>query len=229
MHDRPARMALVAAVTSMVLAAGAPMASGQSAIDLPKAPGTNEPQVPILTLSPGSAIRDGKVAAAEGTVDGEGLRFAIGGLSILQPVVITLFAGNPADDLKLTLFKKDWKQPRRAGSTGANRSVAFTFRTEGGVNILVQSSGPSRPFTLIAWAGEEIRPSSMKPVIVTPAQFKGDARRSRDVARTGRDDAQSPATTTRMLVSSSLGWVVAGGLGLVVAVLGVLVFRRMRK
>jgi len=228
MHNRAGGAAFAVAVISVVLATGGPTAFAQSAIDPPKLPG-NQPQVPMLKLVAHPGITNGKVAAIKGTVNGEGLRFAIASLSILQPVVITLLARDPSDDLKLTLFKKDWKEPRRAGSTGANGSVSFSFRTEGGMHVLVQSSGPLRPFTLVGWAGEEIRPSSMKPVIVTPAQFKGDAPPSRDGAGTGAGAAPLRTTTPETLRSSHLGWVVAGGLGLVVVVLGVLVLRRTRK
>jgi hypothetical protein len=230
MHNRQGSTALVLAVISLVLAGGGPAAFAQSAIDLPaNVPGSKEPPVPVLDLAPAAAIKNGKAAAVKGTVDGAGLRFAVGKLSILQPVVITLFAGAPADDLRLTLFKKDWKQPRRAGSTGTRGSVAFTFRTEGAVNILVQSSGPMKPFYLIAWAGDEIHPSSMKDVIVTPAQFKGGAQAAGATATaTGRNGAVLPATTSGGQ-SSHLGWFVAGGLGVAVLVLGVLVLRRKRK
>ena len=227
MHNGVSRAALVIAVIAAALATAGPVAFAQSAIAPPKVPG-NQPQVPVLKLAAHPGITNGKVAAIKGMIDGDGLRFAVASLSILQPVVITLLARDPADNLKLTLFKKDWKEPRRAGSTGSGGLVAFDFRTEGGVNILVQSSGPVRPFCLVAWAGEEIRPSSMKDVIVTPAQFKGTARAAGGtVTSTGMDGA--PAVTTSGLHASRLGWFVAGGLGVVVLVLGVLVLRRTRK
>lgn len=229
MRNRAGGTALVVAVISVVLATGGQVAFAQSAIDPPKLPG-DQPQVPILKLVADRAVPNGKVAAIAGTVDGEGVRFAIASLSILQPVVIALFAGSPADDVKLTLFKKGWKEPRQAGSTGTDGQVVFNFRTEGGVNILVQSSGPVRPFYLVAWAGDEIRPHSMKDVIVTPAQFKGAGRAAGGTATsTGKGGAVLPAATTSGLHASRLGWFVAGGLGVVVLALGVLLLQRMRK
>lgn len=220
-------MAVVLA-TALALATGARTALAQSAIQGARAPGSNEPPVPVLELASSPEITKGKVAAVKGTVDGAGLRFAVGSLSILQPVVITLFAREATDDLKLTLFKKDWKEPRRSAATGAGGRVSFTFRTEGGINILVQSSGAPRPFTLVAWAGDEIHPSSMKPVIVTPAQFQGKAPVSRDLGA-GTGDAPLPSPPPKVPRASRAGWVGAGGLGLLVAVIGLVVLRRTRK
>ncbi len=228
MHNRIVGAALVAAVTSTILAAGGPMAFAQAAIAPPKLPG-NQPQVPVLKLTAHREVTTGTVAAIKGTVDGQGLRFAVGSLSILQPVVITLLARDPADDLKLTLFKKDWKEPRRAGSTGTRGLVAFDFRTEGGVNILVQSSGPPQAFALVAWAGEEIRPSSMKDVIVTPAQFKGSARAAGAEATSTGEHGTVPAVATSALHASRLGWFVAAGLGVAVLMLAAAALRRTRK
>lgn len=229
MNKRPGGMAAVIAVATVALATCAPTALAQSAFDGATVPGSKEPPVPVLRLASSAEVKSGQVAAVKGTVNEAGLRFAVGGLSILQPVVVTLFAREPADDLTLTLFKNDWKRPRRTGATGARGRVSFTFRTEGGVNILVRSSGTPQPFTLVAWAGDEIHPSSMKPVIVTPAQFQGKERASRDPAGAEKAGARAPAAPPQVLRSSRVGWLGAGGLGLLVAVIGLVVFRRTRK
>lgn len=233
----------------LVLAALEGTALGQSAIDPPKLPG-DQPQVPLLKLARDQAFKHGEATAVEGTVDGEGLKFAVGGLSILQPVIVNLFAHNAADDLKLTLFKKEWNEPLRTGSTGRAGSVDFTFRTEGGVNILVQSPGPMRPFSLVVWAGDEIHPP-MKDVVVTPAQFRrqqqsgaasssgaGSVEEAGGGAAVGGGSAAGggsvPAGGSAASGgsagggSSNAGWIVAGVLGLLLAGAVVLLIYRSK-
>jgi len=146
-----------------------PPALGQSAVTPPKLP--NQPKIPVLQLVKITAIANGQIGAIKGTVDGEGLKFTVPSLSILQPVIIMLMADNAKDNLKLTLYKKNWKEPNRTGSTGSSGRVDFNFRTEGAVNILVQSTGPMRPFHLAVWAGDELHPP-MKDVIVTPVEYE---------------------------------------------------------
>jgi hypothetical protein len=220
------RLGSVALFVAMGVAIGGAAIFAQSAIDPPKFP--NQPEVPLIKLEKDPAIARGEIAVVRGTANGEGVRYAIASLSILQPVVITLFA-DAADDLKLTLYKTEWKEPQRAGSTSSSGSVNFAFRTEGGVNVLVQSAGPARPFRLVAWAGEEIHPS-MRDVVVTPAEFKGiGGAASGAAAGSGGGTAQATMTEAAGGNSSLLAWSVAAGLGLVVLVLGVIVLRRARK
>jgi hypothetical protein len=184
-------------------------AQAQSAIDVPQPP--NQPQIPVLKLVKDRAFRSGQAVAVKGMVDDEGLRFTIPSLSILQPVIVSLASANASDELTLSLFKADWKQPRRMGTTGATRTVQFRFRTEGGVNILVQSSGPMRPFSLAAWAGDEIHPH-MKDIVVTPAEFEG-----------GAAGASGPAGTS----GGSTRWVVAA-VAAILVIVAVLVLRRRK-
>jgi hypothetical protein len=170
MHNRDRGMTLLIGLAAVVLATCARAALAQSAIAPPKAPG-NQPQVPVLALVADPAVKDGKVAAIQGTVDGKGLRFAVGGLSILQPVVVMLLSRDIGDDLTVSLFKGEWQTARRTGSTKGSGITQFEFRTEGALNILLRGPAKPTPFALVVWAGNELHPP-MKDVVVTYDEFK---------------------------------------------------------
>jgi hypothetical protein len=82
-----------------------------------------------------------------------------------------LVARDEADDLSLSLFKKDWTTVRRNASTRGSGIATFEFRTQGGVNILLRGAATETPFALVVWAGEELRPS-MPDVVVSYDEFR---------------------------------------------------------
>jgi hypothetical protein len=151
--------------TALVLVLAAPAAAQE--INLPPKP---DDTVPRLELKPDPAVEKGRVAAVQGTLGPEPIRFAIGELSILQPVVVMLLSQDAADDLTLSLFKGDWTTVRRTGSTKGSGIARFEFRTQGGVNILLRGSSTPVPFALVVWAGNELHPP-MSDVVVTRDEF----------------------------------------------------------
>jgi hypothetical protein len=143
-----------------------PLAAAQE-INLPPKP---DATVPRLELKPDPAVEKGRVAAVQGTLGPEPIRYAIGELSILQPVVVMLLSHDATDDLTLSLFKGDWTTVRRTGSTKGSGIASFEFRTQGGVNILLRGSSTPVPFALVVWAGNELHPP-MSDVVVTHDEF----------------------------------------------------------
>lgn len=142
-----------------------------AAQETPAAPKQSDDTIPRLELAPDTGIGHGRVAAVEGTVGPEGLRFVVGELSILQPIVVMLLAREEADDLTLSLFKKDWTNVRRTASTRGSGIARFEFRTQGGVNIMLRGASAETPFALVVWAGDELRPA-MQDVVVTYDEFR---------------------------------------------------------
>jgi hypothetical protein len=121
----------------------------------PPTPGAEE-SVPQLELAPDPSVSSGQIAAVQGTVGAEGVRYTVASLSILQPVVVMLYAAEETDDLTLSLFKSNWTEPRRR--VDAWIGVAeFTVRTEGGLRIDVRGSSAPKPYALVVWAGDEMR------------------------------------------------------------------------
>jgi hypothetical protein len=133
-------------------------------------PAKPDDTVPKLELKPDPAVKKGQVAVVQGTLGPEPIRYVVGSLSILQPVVVMLLSHDVADDLTLSLFKGDWTTARRTGSTKGSGIVLFEFRTQGGVSILLRGSSIPVPFALVVWAGDELHPP-MSDVVVTQAEF----------------------------------------------------------
>ena len=133
-------------------------------------PGAEE-SVPTLDLAADPSVSSGQIAAVQGTVGAQGVRYTVPSLSILQPIVLMLYAVDESDDLTLSLFKSNWTEPRRTASTRGSGVAEFTFRTEGGVRIEVRGTSEPKPFALVVWAGEEMRPP-MRDVLVTYDEFK---------------------------------------------------------
>jgi hypothetical protein len=188
------------------------LAASQETPAMPKQSGDS---VPRLELAPDRRIEHGRVAAVQGSVGPDGLRFVVGELSILQPIVVMLLARDEADDLTLSLFKSDWKNVRRTASTRGSGIARFEFRTQGGVNILLRGGSTATPFALVVWAGEELRPS-MSDVVVTYDEFrKRSPAAAASLARPGAPTNQQPpsAEGRRGRRASVAVWIVLAAVG----------------
>lgn len=198
-----ARLLLIAAValSGQAIPQAIPAATQAASTGRPE-----DPTAAKLELQADPTIEKGKGAVVKGTVDPEGLRYSVGGLSILQPVVVTLLARDEADEVTLSLFKAGWESSLRTGSTRGSGVAQFEFRTEGGVNILVRGSSAASPFALIVWAGDELRPR-MNDVVVSPAKSrKGES------AATAADRAAAGSDATRGASEGDPGisWILLG-------------------
>ena len=175
-------------------------------------PKQSDDAIPRLELAPDPGIEHGRVAAVQGTVGPDGLRFVVGELSILQPIVVMLFAREEADDLTLSLFKKDWTNVRRTASTRGSGMARFEFRTQGGVNIMLRGASVETPFALLVWAGEELRPA-MQDVVVTYDEFrKSNPTASTTLAPPGTSQA-SPGADNRGRARSVAPWIILAAVG----------------
>lgn len=201
--------------TALVLMMPGLLAASQD-IAVPHKPDDN---VPKLELKPDSAVAKGQVAAVQGTLGPEPVRYAVGGLSILQPVVVMLLARDAADDLTLSLFKSDWTTARRTGSTRGSGMASFEFRTQGGVNILLRGPSTPVPFALVVWAGDELHPP-MSDLLVMYDEFRKGKSGATPAAATKPGEPGMPATTaSRVSVAGGLRdlpmavWIAAAVLG----------------
>lgn len=117
------------------------------------------------------AVPNGKVMALQGTVGQGGEKFVLEGLGILRPVEVTLLSKDPDADLTLQLCKFDWKKPERSGSTKGSGIQTFKIRTEGDLKIFVASAQGERPYQLVVWVGDEIRPA-IRSAFVPKEEYK---------------------------------------------------------
>jgi len=188
------------------------LTAGQETPATPKQSGDS---IPSLELTRDPMVEHGRVAAVQGTVGPDGVRFVVGKLSILQPIAITLLARDETDDLTLSLFKKDWENVRRTASTRGSGIARFEFRTQGGVNIMLRGASPGTPFALVVWAGEEIRPP-MPDVVLTYDEFhKRNPTASASLAPGGASTSQqSPnANDHRGRAVPVAAWIILAAIG----------------
>lgn len=196
----PCRLAVCLSLALAVSTAGA---AAQDASAAAQARTVNDPSAYRIVFAPHDELENGKIAMAEGTAGPDGVRFVAEHLSILQPVVVTVLAKDPDDDVRVALSKYRYDEADRSGTTKGEGIYTTRLRTQGDLKIVV-SSQERKPFQLVVWAGDEVeRP--MTPVIVS------------DPGRVAGSGWASGGTVT---------WVLAGALA--AGLLGAIVFRRKR-
>lgn len=163
-----------------------------------------DPTAYRLDLKAIPELEQGKIAMAEGTAGPGGVRFVAENLSILQPVVVTVLAKNPDDDVRVSLSKYRYDESDRSGTTKGEGMYTTRLRTQGDLKVVVSAPDP-RPFQLVVWAGDEVA-REMPPVIVS------DREAVQDSGGWG-------------LGGSLVTWVIAGALVAIVGLLAVIVLK----
>jgi hypothetical protein len=210
--DVPPHLPAAARILAVALLVAATAAGRPASAQPPPAP-QSPPQVYQLTLEPAPEIKNGRLAAVQGTAGAAGVKLLVGGLSILQPAAVMLIAQRPSDDLRIELTKFTAGAPVRSGSTKGEGVSTFEFRTEGDVQITVTSPDGPKPFRIVAWAGDEVTPDL--PSIFTPV-------------KTATTQAPAPAAPAGEGGPRTVLWVIAGALALCVGLLAIIAFRRGR-
>jgi hypothetical protein len=123
-----------------------------------------------LELKPDPTLPSGRVAIVKGAAKSEGEHFFIENAFVLQPVVVTLVAGNPGDALKLVLGKDRWDENLREAVTGPDGKATVKLRTQGEVRMTVSGDG-AKPYYLIAWVGDEVKPE-LAPVVTPMSDYR---------------------------------------------------------
>jgi hypothetical protein len=117
-----------------------------------------DPNKPVeLALNPDPDIPKGKVAVMRGEADGQGHRFLVRGLDVMQPIAVTAFAEKTGLPLRTAVYKENWQETVRDESTGDQGRVNLRFRTAGDFGVWVKSEGPEPvPYYLVVWAGDAL-------------------------------------------------------------------------
>lgn len=117
-----------------------------------------DPNKPVeLTLGPDPDIPKGKVAVMRGEADGQGHRFLVRGLDVMQPVAVTAFAEKTGVALHTAVYKENWEQAVRDEATGARGRVNLRFRTDGDFGVWLKGEGAEPvPYYLVVWAGDPL-------------------------------------------------------------------------
>lgn len=143
----------------------------------------NSQEIVQLNPSEHELFSGGRVVAVQGTAQGLGHFFKVSGLSVVEPVSVTVFASNKNDDLLLGLFKEEWTSTSelqrmfahdatRVGSTKGKGHHSFTFHVQGDVGIRVEPvSDGAAAYELVVWVGAEQRPN-LAPKVVSRREFR---------------------------------------------------------
>lgn len=164
------------------------------------------PRIYRLQPKAQAGLEHGKAVIVRGESTPQGHRYFIENLNMLIPVAVTLVARNPEDDIRLAISKVSWARPEREGGTGKDGSVSFRFRTQGEFQMTVSAPGEAKPYQLVAWVGDEVKPA-FRPVVVKQSDFE--------------------AKQGKRIMGPRL-WLIAGTLAVIAGLLAVLVLRRKR-
>lgn len=175
-------------------------------------PLTLSPDDEPATLIEFKAERDigERVGRAEGKVGPAGTRFFLKGLNVMSPLVIQVFASDPAKPVDVALHRFVWTTPELKGETDGDGNWGFVGRVHDEVGIQLNADEPS-DFYVLAWQGPAVEPRfGMRQVFTT------DIREAPQSRPTASDRGPGP-----------LVWAVAG-LALAVVVLAVVLLMTRR-
>lgn len=117
-----------------------------------------------LDANKGEAMGGGKLTLLEGSAKAASpTAFSLEGLSVMQPVVITLLTRKPTTGVKLEARKPFSSTTEVKSATSNARGVAqLTLRAQG--DVLVRVSGKDgTAYQLAIWVGPELRPPMASP------------------------------------------------------------------
>ena len=211
---------------------------------------STEPQPPFpfkdVTLSPKPDMFDnGKAIVVHGDVSELGFGFRLKGLTMLQPVAITVVAEKPAEPVELVIGK-DWTTADRTARTDDKGVATELFRSDDVVEIRVHSPAGSgtapRGYDLVIWAGDE---KTDYPDMPSAMAF-GNADRAKNgraaavasappAPPTGSASGSAAPTPATAAPAASGGgsnntvlWVIAGLLAALVVIGGIAMMRRKK-
>lgn len=107
------------------------------------------------------------VGRAEGEVGPAGARFFLKGLNVMSPLVIQVFASDPANPVDVALHRFVWTTPDLKGETDGEGNWGFVGRVHDEVGIQLRADEPS-DFYVLAWQGPAVEPQfGMRQVFTT--------------------------------------------------------------
>lgn len=110
-----------------------------------------------LELKPAKGLPNGNVAALKAIATPVADKYYIPNVFVLQPVVVTVIAANPAEPVKVRLGKDRWDESLMDAVTGPDGKAIIKLRTQGEVRISVSADAGRRPYKMLAWVGDEVK------------------------------------------------------------------------
>jgi hypothetical protein len=105
---------------------------------------------------------NGKINITEVTQNDDSAYYFVKGLSMYQPVYITVVAENASDIVNINLCKNNWKTPNKTGVTDAAGKWKTKFKTEGSFGVMIAKQNPSAKYKIMVWVGKEVEDLGMK-------------------------------------------------------------------
>lgn len=172
-----------------------------------------------LVAAPG--LPNGKVRTIKGHARMPGDQFFIEAAGVLQPVVITLIAQKKGDPIDIFIGKQRWDEKLKTGTTGAEGQVTFKLRTQGEVRMTVLAQGEPKPYWLVVWVGDEIKPT-LAPVLTSMKAHKESPGSSPGLLGPTIPGAPRPGGSG----DSTVSYVIAAALVVIIVLLVMMMFRK---
>lgn len=190
------------------------------------------PQEKKLSLKKIGGLENGLIAYVVGSTGPQERRYYVSNVLVTQPVLVTLKADDPDEEIQLRVTKTKWAKSEREASTGKAGRVQVAFRTQGEFGLAVSGAGPGKHYRMTVWVGDEIR-RPMQSVVVPRSKWKPGATLGGTVAEAKAGVARAPkpaeaaAASEPAAARSGWGiWLGVGLLGVIAALLAVLVLRK---
>jgi hypothetical protein len=110
----------------------------------------------------------GRISSTAFMQDADTAYYWIQGISIYSPTFFTITASDPAADLKISLYKENWKQAHKTGEIKGKGKWNTNFKTEGDFGIQVITAKKPVRYALLVWVGDEVK-------VDIPSPFKNGA------------------------------------------------------
>lgn len=105
---------------------------------------------------------NGKINITAVTQNSDSAYYFVKGISMYQPVYITVVTENSLEKVDVFLCKNNWKVPNKTGTTDAKGNWKAKFKTEGSFGIQIAKRNPSVKYKIMVWVGKEAEDVGIK-------------------------------------------------------------------
>ncbi|MBL0147057.1 MAG: hypothetical protein IPP48_16420 [Chitinophagaceae bacterium] len=103
------------------------------------------------------SIWNGKINITTVAQKEDTLYYFVKGLSIYQPIYISIASQNPKHKYEIKLCKDNWKSADRTAKLDAKGNWGMQFKTEGSFGLMVVCKEPLTNYKLLVWVGKELK------------------------------------------------------------------------
>lgn len=153
-------------------------------------------------------LRRGKINITEVTQNKDTSYYFVKGLSMFSPVYFGLTTKAEAGNIKINLCKDNWHKAEQSGETGDKGHWQANFKTEGDFGVMVIADKKPADYSIIVWMGNEAKDIGM------PDPFKDSDGKTAGAKKGGN------------FLKDNLMYII---IGLLVVIIGILIFKMKKK